>query len=152
MHIVICGSLSFVREMDAIKETLQTMGHTVVMPLSADLLRERNSTFEQLEAIKNSGQHYTMTVQHDAIRKHYHKIVDGDAILVVNWDKKGVKGYIGGNTFLEMGFAHVHHKAIYVLNDLPDLPYADEMRAMEPIVLKNNLERINGIVVEEVIA
>lgn len=149
MHIVICGSLSFVREMDAIKETLQTMGHTIVMPLTADLLRERNSTFEQLEAIKNSGQHYTMTVQHDAIRKHYHKIVDGDAILVVNWDKKGITGYVGGNTFLEMGFAHVLNKEIYLLYDLPDLPYADEMRAMQPVVLEGDLTRIKNTIREE---
>lgn len=149
MHIVICGSLTFVREMDATKETLQAMGHTVIVPLGADLVRERNITFEQLEVLKNLGQHYTMTVQHDAIRKHYHEIVDGDAILVVNWDKKGVRGYIGGNTFLEMGFAHVHHKEIYVLNDLPDLPYADEMRAMQPVVLGGDLTHIKNTIREE---
>ena len=142
MHIVICGSLTFVREMDEMKETLQSMGHTVVVPLGADLVREGKVSLEQFETAKAAGQHYVLTTKQDAIRKHYNEIVSGDSILVVNWDKKGVKGYIGGNTFLEMGFAHVLHKAIYVLHDLPDMPYADEMRAMQPVVLNGDVGRL----------
>lgn len=38
-------------------------------------------------------------------------ICGSDAILVLNYDKKGIKNYIGGNTLMEMGFAHVHDKA-----------------------------------------
>lgn len=145
MYIVICGSLSFVPEMDVLKETLQALGHTVVVPMSVDLVRERHVTFEELERLKDSGQHHTLTVKYDAIRKHYHEIVNGDAILVVNWEKKGIRGYIGGNTFLEMGFAHVLHKEIYVLHELPDLSYADEMRAMQPTILHGDVTRIPDV-------
>lgn len=36
-----------------------------------------------------------------------------------------------------MGFAHVLGKPMFVMNDLPEVPYKDELEAM-------NLEVING--------
>jgi len=67
---------------------------------------------------------------------------NSDAVLVVNFDKKGIKGYVGGNSFLEMGFAHVLNKKIYLLNDIPDMGYKDEIEAMQPIILNGELNKI----------
>ena len=47
----------------------------------------------------------------------------------------GVENHIGGNTFLEMAFACVLNKPIYLLNPIPELSYTSELEAMEPIVL-----------------
>jgi len=41
-----------------------------------------------------------------------------------------------------MGFAHVLHKKIFLLNDIPDLSYTDEISAMRPICLNGKLEDI----------
>ena len=38
-----------------------------------------------------------------------------DAVLVLNYDKKGIKNYIGGNTLMEIGFAHVLNQKIFLL-------------------------------------
>jgi len=65
-----------------------------------------------------------------------------DAVVVVNLEKKGIPSYIGGNTFLEMGFAHVLDKKIYLYNDIPDLSYTDEIQAMQPVALKGDLSKI----------
>ena len=43
---------------------------------------------------------------------------------------------------LEMGFAHVLGKKIFLLNGIPDMHYKDEIRAMQPVVLDGDL---NGI-------
>jgi len=83
-------------------------------------------------------------IEKDLIRKYYQEISDCDAILVINEDKNDIKHYIGGNTFLEMGFAYVLNKKIFVLNFLPEklnLIY-QELVAMEPIVLGGNLDKI----------
>lgn len=64
-------------------------------------------------------------------------------LLIVNVDKKGIKGYIGGNSFLEMGFAHVLNKPIYLLCNIPKMEYTDEIRAMQPVVLNGNYSKIN---------
>ncbi|PIR47970.1 hypothetical protein COV06_01045 [Candidatus Uhrbacteria bacterium CG10_big_fil_rev_8_21_14_0_10_50_16] len=142
MRLVICGSLTFVKEMDVLKTELDALGHETIVPLSADLVRAGDLDLAQLEVLKQAGQHHTLSIQYDAIRTHYKKIAEGDAVLVTNIEKNGVPGYIGGNTFLEMGFAHVLNKPIFVLYPLPNLTYTDEMLAMQPTVLNGNLNKI----------
>ena len=73
----------------------------------------------------------------------FNLIKESDAVLVVNVDKNDIKNYIGGNTLLEMGFAHVLNKKIFLLNNIPDISYKDELRAMQPIVLNNDLSKIS---------
>lgn len=77
------------------------------------------------------------------IRKHYEKIKNADAILVVNFEKKGIKNYVGGNSFLEMGFAYILKRKIFLLNDIPKLKfYREEIMAVEPIILHGDLSKI----------
>ena len=84
----------------------------------------------------------TFEIKDDVIRRYYGIIKECDAILVLNLEKNKIKNYIGGNTFLEMGFAHVLNKKIYLLNEILDMPYTDEIKAMCPIVTESNLDRI----------
>jgi predicted RNA-binding protein with PUA domain len=60
----------------------------------------------------------------------------------VNIDKGGFSNYIGGNAFLEMGFAHILNKKIFLLNEIPEMIYTDEILAMQPIVLNGDLSKI----------
>jgi nucleoside 2-deoxyribosyltransferase len=76
------------------------------------------------------------------IRDYFGEIKNADAVLIVNIDKNGIKNYIGGNSFLEMGFAHVLDKKLYLYDDIPDLSYKDEMVAMQPIVINQDLSKI----------
>jgi len=71
------------------------------------------------------------------------KAKESDAIIVINVDKNGIKNYIGGNTFLEMGFAYVLDKKLFLLNDIPKVNYKDEIVALKPIILNGNIELIN---------
>ena len=73
-----------------------------------------------------------------------YKIKKSDAILVLNYDRKGIKNYIGGNTFLEIGFAHVLDKKIYLLNPIPDINfYKEEIEAIHPEILYGDVGKIN---------
>jgi len=87
------------------------------------------------ESIKNK-------VKYDLIRYYFNKIRNVDAILVVNETKNGIKNYIGGNSFLEMGFAHVFNKKIFLLNPIPDILYKEELEIMKPIILNGDLNKI----------
>ncbi|KKW41415.1 MAG: Maf-like protein [Candidatus Magasanikbacteria bacterium GW2011_GWA2_56_11] len=79
----------------------------------------------------------------DAIREHYGVIKDADAVLILNYERHDIPNYIGGNSFLEMGFAHILGKPLYLLNPIPAMPYYEtEIIAMRPIVLEGNLERL----------
>ncbi len=41
-----------------------------------------------------------------------------------------------------MAFAHVLGKKIFLLNSIPKMSYSDEIEAMKPIIINNNLEII----------
>jgi hypothetical protein len=55
------------------------------------------------------------------VRGLKHKIAKSDAILVLNFDDERGRGWIGANTFLEIGFAHVLGKKIFVVMFLDKL-------------------------------
>lgn len=136
MKIIICGSISAAKEIFEVKAKLEAMGHEVEIPEGVKHLDQ----WEGDDA--NMSEKAERKIKHDLIRGYYEKIKEYDAVLVVNVDKKGVKNYIGGNTFLEMGFGHVLNKKLYCLNPLPDLSYTSEMTAMEPIIIDNQLALI----------
>jgi hypothetical protein len=68
------------------------------------------------------------------IMDHLEKIKKGDAILVLNERLKDIDGYIGANSFLEMGFALCLNKKIFLLNKIPDQPNSVEIGGMMPTI------------------
>ena len=58
-------------------------------------------------------------------------------------EKNGVSGYIGGNTFLEIGFAMSVGVKIFIFNTYSqNLSYIDEIEGMLPIVINGDLKKI----------
>lgn len=136
MKIVICGSMTAAREIVVVEEKLKEHGHEVVLPaFTHEYAALDTPDAMHAESAKNK-------IEHDLIRGYFEKIKDSDAILVVNIERKGVRGYIGGNSFLEMGFAHVLNKPVYLLYDIPEVGYQDEIKAMEPILLGGDVSLI----------
>lgn len=124
------------KEMLEIEKKLQALSHEVVLPsFTCDYAALEGIEEMHLESAQNK-------IKHDLIRGYYEKIKDGDAILVINIERRGVKGYIGGNSFLEMGFAHIFSKPIYLLEDIPDVNYRDEIETMRPIIIYGDLSLI----------
>jgi len=136
MKIVICGSMSASKEMVGVEKKLIKLGHKVVLP-------EFTHDYAQMETIdKIHTESARNKVEYDLIRGYFNKIKGSDAVLIVNVDKKNIKGYIGANSFLEMGFAHILNKIIYLLNDIPKMNHEDEIQAMKPIILNGHLDKI----------
>lgn len=79
----------------------------------------------------------------DAIREFWRLMQGADAVLVMNLDKHGVKNYIGGNTLMEIGFAHVLEQKIFLYNPIPEIPYyKTEIEAVRPIIINGDLLKI----------
>lgn len=145
MKITICGSLNFTFEIKDIADQLKAQGHEVFIPLTSEKILSGEISLDDIKNLKNVGSFHERCVEYDAIRNYYEVIKKADAILVANFEKKGIKGYIGGNSFLEMGFAHILKMPIFLLNPIPDMPYIDELKAMQPIVLSGNLKNIPSL-------
>lgn len=143
MKIAICGSLDFTHEIKAIADKLNNLGFEVVIPLSSTKILDGQFSVEEIKQEKECGKFADRAIKNDSMRAYEEIIRNSDAILVVNIDKKGIKNYIGGNSFLEMGFAHIYNKKIYLLNDVPTMLYTDELKAIQPVVLNGDLSKIS---------
>lgn len=135
MKIAICSSMVFAEKMLEAKETLEKRGHEVFVSEFADThIGKTDEEKEELAIVQKN--------EKDAIRKHWEKIRESDAILVLNYDKRGIRNYIGGNTLMEIGFAHVLDKKIFLLKPVPEIQYRSEIEAVKPIIINGELEKI----------
>ncbi len=136
MKIGVAGSMQYIEKMVEIVKQLEVMGHEAFTSSFAD--KYLGKTDEEKEVLKLDDKY-----NHDAIREFWHPMQDADALIVANYDKHGIKNYIGGNAFLEMGFAYVLNQKIYLMNPIPDMPYyGTELIAMQPTILNGDLSKI----------
>jgi diphthamide synthase subunit DPH2 len=121
MRITLCSSLSFYPKFEELSEELMRRGHEVLRPDSDE------------------------TVKTGALLVNlFPKIEHSDAVLVCNYRKHGVDGYIGGNTLIEIAHAYYHNKQVFLLNPVPDVSYRDEIEAVSPIVVGEDLAKFPG--------
>ena len=136
MKIVICGSMTFARKMIEAAEKLEKRGHQVFFPPLAPEFVDGRRT-------KDCGGEDVSAKKHiDALKLFFNEIKKAEAILVLNYKKKGIDNYVGGNSLIEMAFAHVLGKKIFLLNPIPQIDYTSEIIFMEPIVINGDLRKI----------
>ena len=127
--------MQFVEKILEIRDKLRKLGHDAfVTDLHKALV---GKTEEELEKIKLYQKY-----NRDAIRVFWKAMQGADALLVMNLDKNNVKNYIGGNTLMEIGFAHVLNQKIFLWNPIPDMNYRTEIEAVKPVVIDGDISRI----------
>ena len=134
MKITICGSIQFEPTMAQLAEELRHRGYEVDKPNVA----EGRAYGDNLDA--------NASLRRNFIDEHFAKIDTSEAILVVNETKRGIDHYIGGNTLIEIAYAYSQGLDIFLLNPVPDMGYADEVRGMHPVVLNGDLDKIDQYV------
>ena len=136
MKIGIIGSMQFTDKMVEIRDQLIQMGHDAFITDLHKSMIGKNA--DEIEHIK-LHQKFNM----DAIREFWNAMQGADAVLVLNYDKNGIKNYVGGNTLMEIGFAHVLHQSIFMMNPIPDMPYCKtEIEAVKPVIIDGDLTKI----------
>ena len=143
MKIYVLGSNSFVKEMVESKNQLCALRYDGwIHPDYEAHVRGEKQAFP---GSPEHGERAEFKRAHNYIRQHYKHILESDAVLIVNLEKNGIKNYIGGNVLMEMGQAYVNNKKIFLLNTIPaELPYLDEIKAMDPVCLHGNLAGIKN--------
>lgn len=136
MKIGIIGSMHHSERMLEVSDKLKQMGHEpFVSKFVNEFIGKDN---EQKERIK-LDQKYNK----DAIREFWDMMQDADAVLVLNLNRKGIKHYVGGNTLMEIGFAHVLGQKIFMYNPIPDIEfYKTEIKAVKPVIINGDLSLI----------
>lgn len=154
MKLTLCGSIAFYTQMEVLKEELESIGHEVRMPqldkeAEMEFGGERKINFDAY-ITEHGGidafapDHAIWDVKREAINDHFRKIEWAEAIVVANFEKRGIAGYIGGNTLIEIGLAFYLHKGIYVLNPVSsEISYKQEIYGMGAVLLDGELSKIN---------
>lgn len=136
MKIGIAGSMQFTEKMIEIRDELISLGHNAfVTTLASPFIGKTDKEIEEIKKYQKENL--------DAIREFWKLMQDAEALLVINLDKNGIENYIGGNTLMEIGFAHVLNQKIFLYNPIPDISYyKSEIEAVKPIVINKNLSLI----------
>lgn len=141
--IVLCSSASFYEKLFPVKKELEKLGFKVAMPKTAlEMKRKNNFDRSFYQTWQKNPKDYH--IKRALMNGHFKKIINGDAILVANFDKKGIKGYIGGNVFMEITIAYHYKKPVFILNDVSeDSSIIEEIRAVEVKFLKGSLAKLH---------
>lgn len=135
MKIFLICSKAFYDKIPEIQSELESVGHEITLPNCFDdpetESRYRDLGFEEHSKWKSS------------MIKHSEEVInEQDAVLVLNFEKHGIKNYIGGATFLEMYDAFRLGKKIFLYNDIPDGILKDEIVGFNPVLIEGDLSKI----------
>ena len=136
MKILIVCSKHFYDRIPPVQSTLQKLGHAVMMPNSYD----EPFAEERMKTISPSA-HQEWKAK--MMRRHHDSINANDAVLVLNFEKKGQPNYIGGATFMEIAKAFELEKKIFLYNPIPETIFKDELLGMGVSVIDGELTRLS---------
>lgn len=138
--ITICSSAHHYKDVLELEKRLVKMGYKVRIPKTARIMQKtKNFHAAFYKTWYKNKKDYSKKRQ--LMLGHFKKILDSHAILVLNLEKNGIKGYIGGNVLMEMALAFYYKKPIFIYNDISeDLPVKEEIFGLAPIFIRQNLQ------------
>lgn len=146
MKITICGSIAFYDEMCDIQKKLKNLGHEVKLPPfeikdeSGKMIPVKEYYSRRKSELNDDS--WIWNRKGEAIKDHFDKVSWSDAVIVLNYDKNNIYNYVGANTLLEMGLALYLNKKIFLLNDIPEIDYKEEILGMKPTIINGDLSLI----------
>ena len=140
--ITLCSSVSFYRRGLEIEKLFKERGLKVFVEHTARVMEKTgNWNVSSYKGWYKDSKLFREKAQ--LMIRHFRAIEKGDAILVINLEKKGIAGYIGGNVLMEMAIAFYLKKKIFLLNPVSKKSQLyEEIMGVLPIILNGNLSRI----------
>ncbi len=134
---MLAGSFCFAKEIIKVKKQLENLGHTVLttedLVLYADAPDIKDSFDEELK----------QCIKYDSMRKGFKQVASSDAVLVCNYPKNNIQGYLGTSVLMELAIAYYFNKKIFLLYDYDKFQnYGLETAIINPIILNNDLSKI----------
>ncbi len=137
--VTICSSANFYRQAVEKQAELEKLGFKILIPATAEKMKQSGDyeVSHYKTWFGDAGDYHKKTA---LMRGHFEEINKGDAILVLNYEKHGVKNYIGGNVLMEMAIAFFQQKPIFLMNEIPEESnFLEEIIGLNPIVLHGNI-------------
>lgn len=122
------------------KKNLEERGFEVLIPLETEELAKDINTIESFKVDLENGK------ETEILKKNFDELAKADSILTLNFDKRGIKGYVGPSALIEMGLAYYLGKKLYLWQEIPhwdEVPWGYEVRLMQPQVIDGDLSKIS---------
>ena len=136
MKIFIICSKHFYHRIPRIRKFLESKNHKITLPNSFE------EPFKE-EEMKMLSREEHVKFKQKMMKLHEPKIKMNDAVLVLNFEKKGIPNYIGGGTFMEIVKAWELNKKIFFWNPIPNCSFTDELMGINPEIIHGDLSKIN---------
>jgi hypothetical protein len=134
LTVAICGSMTFIGEMNQLGSALKDRGFLVHLPALEESGVRWNS--ESLESLAFKRRY---------IDGHLEKIRSSDLVLIANYPKEGLLGYIGANTLMEAAFGYALGKRIILLYEPGQQPCRIEIASIANTILDGDIDRISAL-------
>ena len=131
-RIVICGSMTFIDEMETLAAELESLGFQATTPVR----EEAAFIWGELSETEAASAKRVL------IDGHFEAIRMCDVVLIANYDKHGVSGYVGANTLMEAACGHALAKPVVFLNPLGPQSCKLELAAISSGVLDGQPGRL----------
>ncbi|MDE2041301.1 MAG: hypothetical protein KGI59_02885 [Patescibacteria group bacterium] len=140
--VVLCSSASFYEKAIEVQRELRAMGYNVAIPLTAGRMAKRGDF--NVDKVKTWYDDPSLYTKKKFLTKHHFKKIEkGDIVLVLNYEKNGRPGYIGGAVLAEMAIGLHFNKPIAILNPIDEtVGYKEEILGTLPLILHGDLSRL----------
>ncbi|MBL7160569.1 MAG: hypothetical protein ISS93_01820 [Candidatus Aenigmarchaeota archaeon] len=135
MKIFIAGSMHFAKEMLEAQKLLNGLGFESMIPADTHECVDRPELNMDAEHCFNT----------DIMRSCMEMQEKCNAILVLNYPRDGIDGYIGASSLMELYLAYYLKQKIFLLHTPPPKDIArssHEVMHMKPIILNGDISRI----------
>lgn len=127
--------MHFAKEMLEVHKILEELGYDVLVPCDTH------------ECVENPGLNMDLEycIRTNIDKTCFNKVEESDAIVVLNYERHSIPGYIGGATLMEIGLARHFDKKIFLLHEPPSekhLRYSLEVKLAQPVILKGDIKNI----------
>jgi len=127
----------FAKEQLEIKDRLEKLGHDV-------LVTDDIGNYVDRPTVKQDfTEELRLSREYDIMRTFFNKIEKSDALLICNFPRDGVAGYLGVSALMEIGLAYYLRKKIYLLFEIDGARgYALEVAIINPTIINGDVSRI----------
>eukprot|EP00903_Cladosiphon_okamuranus_P000850 g848.t1 len=80
---------------------------------------------------------------------YFDVIRQGDCVLVANYDKNGIAGYVGANTLMEAACGFALGKPVYLLHAIGAQPSSLELAAVSSGILEGDPARLSELLASD---
>lgn len=143
--ITLCSSAAFYEKANQVKDELEAMGFTVLIPdMALEMKKNNDYVVEHYKTwYEDDGDYHKKQA---LMQGHFDKVIAGDVTLVLNYEKKGQANYVGGNVLMELALAFHFKKPIYLLNEFPEYsPLIEEIKGVGSVPLHGDVAKLKEL-------